>query len=420
MNDIIISNKHIKHTPTSKQLAFMSLKCEDAFFGGAAGGGKSDALLMAALMYVDKPNYSAIILRDSYANLSMEGALLSRADEWLGGTDARWLAEKKRWVFPSGASLSFGYLDGPRDHHNYQGAEFQFVGIDEVVNIRERQALYMFSRLRRLKNSDVPIRFRCASNPPTREQMSRGLWVKERYVNSATRKKGAIYIPSKLTDNPYLDQDSYRNSLMNLDPITRTQLLDGDWEIHAEGGFFQKAWFNLTDVIPHKDDIVNTVRFWDMAATESENACYTAGVKMHKTKIGTYYIDSVIKFKKTPRDSEALIRQTADMDGKNVSIRMELEGGSGGKITIDHYTRLVLQGFDFRGVKPKGKKSERAMPVASQAESGNIYLVRGAWLADFLDEMELFPEGFYKDQVDATSGAFDFLAADSIMNIHVF
>jgi len=97
------------------------------------------------------------------------------------------------------------------------------------------------------------------------------------------------------------------------------------------------------------------------------------------------------------------------MDGKNVPIRMELEGGSGGKITIDHYTRHVLAGFDFRGDKPTGKKTERAAPFASQMESGNVFLVRGAWNAPYMEELLLFPVGAHDDQIDATSGAFNFL-----------
>jgi predicted phage terminase large subunit-like protein len=92
-----------------------------------------------------------------------------------------------------------------------------------------------------------------------------------------------------------------------------------------------------------------------------------------------------------------------------VPIRMELEGGSGGKITIDHYTRHVLAGFDFRGDKPVGKKTERAGPLASQMQSGNLFLVRGAWNASYMEELLLFPVGAHDDQVDATSGAFNFL-----------
>lgn len=413
----------IPHVPTPKQEAFLWLNCLDAFFGGAAGGGKSDALLMAALQYVDIPKYNAILIRDTFKNLSMVGSLMDRANEWLRPTKAHWDGDNKRWRFPSGATLSFGYLDGPNDHFNYQSAEFQFVGIDEAVNIRENQALYMFSRLRRLKGSSVPIRFRCASNPPTREQIAKGQWVKDRYVNKFSREKDVVFIPSFLRDNPFLDKDEYVKSLMNLDPITRAQLLEGDWEINAKGELFDRAWFEIVDVAPAE---MERVRYWDLAATDYDPAkrkqkenkgqepAFTSGCKMGKTPSGVYYIENVLRFQKTPRYVEALVRQTADTDGRSVDVWMEQEPGSGGKNTIDHYRRNILPEYHFRGNCPQGSKIERAMPLSSQAEAGNIKLVRGHWNKDFLDEIELFPNGKFKDQIDSASGAFDMLACHGI------
>jgi hypothetical protein len=81
---------------------------------------------MAALQYVDVPGYAALLLRRTYADLALPGAIMSRAEEWLANTPAQWHDKEKTWAFPSGASLSFGYLDGPRDHYRYQGSEFQF------------------------------------------------------------------------------------------------------------------------------------------------------------------------------------------------------------------------------------------------------------------------------------------------------
>ncbi len=100
--------RYIPHTPTARQAAFLLLPDQEVFFGGAAGGGKSDALLMAALQYVDAPKYAAILFRRTYADLSLPGALMDRAHEWLDGTDAVWNEQTKTWRFPSGATLSFG------------------------------------------------------------------------------------------------------------------------------------------------------------------------------------------------------------------------------------------------------------------------------------------------------------------------
>ena len=89
----------------------------EAFFGGAGGPGKSDALLMAALQWVDTPGYNALLLRKSYTDLALPEALMDRAGQWLRGTGARWKTQEKAWHFPSGARLVFGYLETERDKY---------------------------------------------------------------------------------------------------------------------------------------------------------------------------------------------------------------------------------------------------------------------------------------------------------------
>ncbi len=414
------------------------MTCLDAFYGGAAGGGKSDALLMAALQYVDIPGYNALLLRDTYANLIKPEGLLDRANEWLSPTDAKWKGDNKSWVFPSGATISFGYLDGPRDHFNYQGAAYQFVGIDEAVGVRENQAIYLFSRMRKknpesfkkdLKNlsswSDekidlfyrqyqaIPMRFRAASNPPRHEQLARGAWVKPRYVDPETR-GDRVYIPAKIDDNPHLNAGEYRRSLAELDGITRKQLEDGDWDVQISGRFFKREWFELVQKLPAHETLINSVRYWDLAATEEDptkDPAYTAGVRMWEAVDGLCYIDSVIRKRMSPRNVEQLVRQTADMDTRNMAICMEQEPGSAGVNNIYHYQNHILREFAFYGIKKQGNKIDEARPLSAKAEAGLIKLVNGPWVKDFLDEIELFPDGKFKDQVDATSGAYNWLAA---------
>ncbi len=151
------------------------------------------------------------------------------------------------------------------------------------------------------------------------------------------------------------------------------------------------------------------VRFWDLAATEAKpgkNPDWTAGAKMSRDERGTYYIEDIRRARSRPTAIEMLIRQAAELDGQTVSIYMEQEPGASGVSLIDHYTRRVLHGFTFRGVRTTGSKELRANPVSSQAEAGNVKLVRGTWNNDFLDEAEAFPGGSHDDMVDAVSGAF--------------
>lgn len=363
----------------------------------------SDSLLMAALQYVDQPNYNAIIFRDSFANLSLPEGLMMRSQEWLYGTDAKWSADKKRWTFPSGATLSFGFLDGPLDHFHHQSAAYQFVGIDEAVQIRENQALYLFSRMRRLKkHGNVPIRFRCASNPPAADQLERGSWVKRRYIDPKTKKPGAVFIPAKLADNPYLDAEEYIHSMAQLDKITRAQLLEGDWEIQAKGEMFDRSWFEIVQKAPQEGVVI---RAWDLSASEEKRSAYNAGVRIRRTPDGIFWIENVVRFRGTPGTVERKIREIAEADGMEVTVALPQDPGQAGKAQIHNYYR-VLAGFKIKSSQESGSKAERAMAFSSQAEIGNVKIVRGYWNDDYIYEASVFPNGEYCDQIDASSRAF--------------
>jgi len=94
------------------------------------------------------------------------------------------------------------------------------------------------------------------------------------------------------------------------------------------------------------------------------------------------------------------------LDG-NIPIYIEQEPGASGVQAIDHYRREVLKGFDFHEDKKSTNKELRARPVSACAEAGNLKIVKSFWNKDFLDEIEMFPNGLHDDQVDALSGAFE-------------
>lgn len=258
-------NKWAPQLPTPRQKLFLSVNDQkEVFYGGAAGGGKSSCLLMAALEYVDVPGYSALLLRRTYADLSKPGALMDRAHQWLKDTPARWNEQKKQWTFPSGATLQFGYLESEVDKYTYQGAEYQFIGFDELTQFTETGYTYLFSRLRRLAGSDIPLRVRAASNPGGLG----GRWVHERFIPEGFTPADAVtpqifwkstpdsygdevrraFIPARLDDNPHLDREEYMQSLRELDPVTREQLMKGDWQISERGDIYP-MWSEAQHVI---------------------------------------------------------------------------------------------------------------------------------------------------------------------------
>ena len=388
----VLDNPYVPHKPTGKQARFLLSLEPELLYGGAAGGGKSDALLMAALQFAEVPGYSAILFRRTFQDLSLPEALMDRAASWLSGTDAKWNGIEHQWLFPSGAKLTFGYLQTASDKYRYQSAAFQFVGFDELTQFEEASYAYLFSRLRRPEGSVIPLRMRAASNPGGIGHA----WVRSRFVD------GGKFIPATFNENPYLDHASYEASLNMLDSVTRAQLKDGNWTVE-NGILFKREWFPIVEDYPRD---ATMVRYWDLAATAdngSNDPDWTSGCLM-AMKDGRYWIVDMAHTRSTPLGVQQLIAQKAMSDGR-CSVWMEQEPGSGGVNTIDHYRREVLSGYDFRADKVTGSKMERARPLSAAAEAGNVSLVRGSWNESFLDECCVFPEGGHDDQVDAASGA---------------
>lgn len=396
----VLDNPWLKSKPTERQAEFLAFLGREAMYGGSAGGGKSIALLMAALQFVDVPNYAAIIFRRTYADLSLPGALMDRAREWLSHTRARWSDKEKTWHFPSGATLTFGYLDTANDRYRYQSSEFQFIGFDELTQFSEEDYRYLFSRMRRVQTSQVPLRMRVASNPGGAGHD----WVKQRFMVEGAA-AGRAFIPAKLDDNPHLDREAYVGSLSQLDPITRAQLLAGDWSARQGGSIFKREWFRIIDVAP---PALQLVRSWDLAATEQRKGNdpdWTVGTKLGRDRDGVFYIVNVKRVRATPQHVEKLIVDTAKEDGRTVPIFMEQEPGSAGVALIHRYVNL-LAGWPFRGIRSTGDKVTRAAPFSSQAEAGRVVLVRGPWNGAWLDEVEAFPNGSHDDVVDSVSLGF--------------
>jgi predicted phage terminase large subunit-like protein len=168
------------------------------------------------------------------------------------------------------------------------------------------------------------------------------------------------------------------------------------------GGMFKREWF---EVIPAAPAGCRWVRGWDLAATDSADAAWTAGVLMGRTPEGEFIVGDVTRIQGASAAVERLLRNTATQDGKQVVGSIPQDPGQAGKAQSTYLIRQ-LAGYTYKASPETGDKETRAMPLAAQAEVGNVKLVAGAWNKDFLDELSTFPVGKWKDQVDAASRAF--------------
>lgn len=149
------------------------------------------------------------------------------------------------------------------------------------------------------------------------------------------------------------------------------------------------------------------VRFWDFAS--SLDGDYTAGVRMAMTHDRIFYIEDIIRGQWTPHDRDRVVMQAAQMDGHHVHIWLEQEPGSSGLSVVDAMVRMLV-GYVVHPERVTGDKATRAQPFAAQCEAGNVRLVKGDWVRNFIEEICAFPHGKHDDQVDAAAGAFNKLA----------
>jgi len=227
---------------------FLAAGETDVLYGGAAGGGKSYAMLIDPLRFAHRSAHRALIIRRSMPELR---ELIDKSRELYPKAfpGAKYKEVEKLWVFPSGAKMEFGFLERDADVYRYQGQAYSFIGFDEITHLPTEFAWnYLASRLR-TTDPEIETYMRCTANPGG----AGANWVKKRYIdpsppNESFRGADGLtrkFIPARLQDNPYLAKDGRYEQMLNaLPPTQRKQLLDGNWDV-AEGAAFTE--FNPFD-----------------------------------------------------------------------------------------------------------------------------------------------------------------------------
>lgn len=409
-------------------------------YGGAAGGGKTWALLLECVRHIGNPNFHAVIFRRTYSQITNAGGLWDETEKLyplLGGVARQ---SDMSWTFPSGATVSFSHLQHEQSKYQYQGAQIPLLCFDELTHFSQSQFTYLLSRNRSL--CGVRPYVRATTNPDAdswvksfvapwvddehaeypypagklryfTQEGGKVIWVDEDWRDADGQPgKSLTFIPASVYDNKILlaTNPEYVANLRALDYVDQLRLLGGDWKVRPEAGkVFNRGWFEIVDAAPN---IGKVARFWDLAATEKKQAGddpdWTVGLRL-RLYDGVCYVEDVQRARNTAPEVDRLIRNTAAQDGRGVQIGWEEEGGASGK-KVSHDLATMLSGYSCRGVRPDGDKLQRAKPVAAQALAGNVKIVRGAWMGDLLSELHGFPDLPHDDQVDALAGAFNLLS----------
>lgn len=402
--------KWIPHEPTQKQAEFLYLPHKEALYGGAAGGGKSDALLMGGLQFVDNPNYAGLVIRRTFQDLAKPGAIMDRAHSWLRGTGARWIDRDHLWSFPGGGRLAFGYLQERNAELQYQSSEFQYIAFDELTQFEEHQYRYMLSRLRRREGSNVPLRMRGGTNPGGPGHA----WVADRFNVYDTASTVRPYVPALLDDNPFVDAQEYRKVLAELDETLRLQLEKGIWAVDAKLKPYSMEWWRErrydASKNAHRQRSVARYLSYDTASKTDDHNAYTALVVFdlmpdYTVTITHAWMDRVLGVDVADTIAEHAVYWNAD--GKLKGIIVEDE--SSGVVAIqalrqrrDWISRLVVA---FNPAPFGDKLKVRPQRAATWCKRGCVLL---PWPHDSVPWLHLveqhiggFPFIMWKDLIDA-------------------
>lgn len=441
------------------QERFLSSQADIAIYGGAAGGGKSFALLLEPLRFAPtNPRFSSVFFRRNTTQIKNPGGLWDESMAMYGqvpGASPNLTALE--WRFKDAGKVKFAHLEHENTVLDWQGSQIPLINFDELTHFTKSQFWYMVSRNRSMCGVRPYVRATC--NPDADSWVAEliswwidpqaGLPIPDRSgvlrwfirdgdaliwastpADLPERKtpdgqiippKSLTFIPAKLTDNAALmaADPGYYATLMALPMVERERLLGGNWKIRpAAGLYFQRHWCEVVDAAPAG---LKIVRGWDLAATpktETNDPDWTTSCKMGRSADGTLYVLDATWLRGSPEQVLRQITNVASDDGRGVIIWLPQDPGQAGKWQAQDYIKR-LSGFRVTAT-PEARNSSsenpapskqsakvtRFSPFSAQAEAGNVKFLRGDWNTRLFEELEGFPEAKHDDSADAVSRAF--------------
>ncbi len=438
-------------SPHQRQADFLKLQCEEALFGGAAGGGKTAALLLWLAQGVDVPGYSGIFFRRTYAQLTKSNdSPLTKSHELYKPLGGKYRASEYRWTFPTGATIEFGHLQHELSVMDYQGPAYHRVAFDELTQFSETQYTYLFSRMRMRKDFPVRMGVRAASNPGGPGHT----WVKARFITSEAERsiqalspfepspsglifwpsENRAFVPARVADNPSLDVEDYIKRMQtNLPLVLRQRLLNGDWSI-VENAIIRLDWLRYYttqgDIIKAHDadgkerwqvDQRQCQRFAtiDTAGTSAQKAAEKRGkpASWSVCQIWDYWPQTKFLFLRYVwRDRVAWeglksgVRHTLNQWRPNRVLIENAHHGPPLKAELTGFTTELISTFPGR-TSESGRpgKVERATDLLNKLEHGQVFLPKfnNSWLSDLEAEWLSWTglDDETSDQIDAAAYA---------------
>jgi predicted phage terminase large subunit-like protein len=420
------------------QEKFLASAADIAIYGGAAGGGKSFALLLEALRHTNNTNYGAVIFRRTTPQIRNEGGLWDESAKIYGGiAGAVPKQQTLEWRFPSGAAISFAHLEHDTDVLSWQGAQVPLIGFDELTHFSARQFWYMLSRNRSTCGVRPYVRATCNPDPDSFVASLISWWIDQETGYAIPERSGVIryfvrvndelfwandseklksrfplagepksftFIAASVEDNKILlDADpGYRANLHALPTVDRERLLKGNWKVRDDSASIIKAgWWQLWPKDKPLPFCFHTFASYDTAFTERDrdkkdheksahSARTTWGVFADEMNGGRHAMILIEAWNDQAGYPELRENAIAHHKDFNPDVSLIERKASGISLIQDlRNMRLPARGYD-PGQLDKETRAHLATPYF---ESGLVYYPDRAWARKVINYVAAFPVG---------------------------